>query len=88
MATPGAAPSKAAAVWSLLLFLNNRTLPNALAQTIGGGDTDTIASVAGQLAGSVAGVAGIPHEHVARIVGGEEITRVPEQFAYFVVANA
>ena len=57
-------------------------LPEVLARTIGvGGDTDTIASIAGQLAGSVAGAEGVSSELFADIEGSEEVFRIAEQFA-------
>jgi ADP-ribosyl-[dinitrogen reductase] hydrolase len=69
-------------------FIAVQPLPQVLAQTIAvGGDTDTIASIAGQVAGCVAGAAGVPREHFARVVGGEEVGRVAGQFAEFVMAN-
>jgi len=63
-------------------------LPAVLAQTIGvGGDTDTIASIAGQLAGAVTGTSGIPREHLENVNGKNEIVHVFEKFAEF-AANA
>jgi len=64
-------------------------LPSVLARTIGlGGDTDTIASIAGQLAGTVAGSQEIPHELVADIHGSEEVRSIAEAFAEFVDRKA
>jgi hypothetical protein len=55
-----------------------------LAQTIEvGGDTDTIASITGQIAGTAAGVPPDYAEHFFRITGGDEIIRVAESFADF-----
>ena len=60
-------------------------LPVVLALTIGvGGDTDTIASIAGQLAGTVVGSAGIPHDLFAAVEGGEEVAAIAEEFSEFV----
>ncbi len=57
-------------------------LPAMLARTIGaGGDTDTIASIAGQLAGAVVGAAGIPQERLRDIGGIEEVAGIAERFA-------
>jgi ADP-ribosyl-[dinitrogen reductase] hydrolase len=69
-------------------FIAMQSLPQVLAQTIAaGGDTDTIASIAGQIAGCVIGAAGIPRDHFAQVVGGEEVGRVAGQFAEFVATN-
>jgi ADP-ribosyl-[dinitrogen reductase] hydrolase len=63
-------------------------LPAVLALAIGvGGDTDTIASIAGQLAGTVVGSAGIPHELFAAVEGGEEVADIAEAFSEFVAKN-
>jgi ADP-ribosylglycohydrolase len=69
-------------------FIVAQSLPQVLAQTIAaGGDTDTIASIAGQIAGCVTGATGVPREHFAQVIGGEEVRRVAEQFAEFVTKN-
>jgi ADP-ribosyl-[dinitrogen reductase] hydrolase len=60
-------------------------LPAVLALTISvGGDTDTIASIAGQLAGTVVGSAGVPRKLVADIDGSDELGVIAEEFAEFV----
>lgn len=60
-------------------------LPTVLARTIEvGGDTDTIASIAGQLAGTVVCSAGVPHELLAEVSGGDELRAIAEDFAVFV----
>jgi ADP-ribosyl-[dinitrogen reductase] hydrolase len=60
-------------------------LPVVLARTIeAGGDTDTIASIVGQLAGAVLGASGIPREHLANVSGVEEVVHISERFAEFV----
>jgi ADP-ribosyl-[dinitrogen reductase] hydrolase len=60
-------------------------LAAVLALTIGvGGDTDTIASIAGQLAGTVVGSAGVPHELVADVEGSNELAIIAGEFADFV----
>ncbi len=60
-------------------------LPIVLARTISvGGDTDTIASIAGQLAGTVVGSAGVPHDLLAEVSRGDELRVVAENFAGFV----
>ena len=61
------------------------TLPGVLARTISdGGDTDTIASIAGQLAGTVVGSAGVPHELFVDVEGSDEVAVIAEAFAEFV----
>ena len=60
-------------------------LPVVLSEAIhAGGDTDTIASITGQLAGTVVGTAGVPHELFADINDFEEVARVAQDFAEFV----
>jgi ADP-ribosylglycohydrolase len=60
-------------------------LPAVLALTIGvGGDTDTIGSIAGQLAGTVVGSCGVPHELVIDVDGSDEAIVIAEEFAKFV----
>jgi ADP-ribosylglycohydrolase len=60
-------------------------LPTVLAQTISiGGDTDTIASITGQLAGTVLGSAGVPDNLVSEVDASEELKAVAEDFAAFV----
>lgn len=60
-------------------------LPIVLAQTISvGGDTDTLASMAGQVAGTVAGLAGIPHDLLAEVSGSDELKSTAEDFAEFI----
>ena len=65
-------------------FIAEQPLSVVIAQAIEvGGDTDTIASITGQIAGTAAGVP--PHHagHFARITGGDEIIRIAEGFADF-----
>lgn len=53
-------------------------LSDVLAMTIGaGGDTDTIASTAGQLAGTVVGVAGVPSHLLPTIQGVDNVVATP-----------
>jgi ADP-ribosyl-[dinitrogen reductase] hydrolase len=60
-------------------------LQTVLALTISvGGDTDTIASIAGQLAGTVVGSAGVPHKLVHDVDGSHEVVATAEKFAAFV----
>jgi ADP-ribosyl-[dinitrogen reductase] hydrolase len=57
------------------------TLQTVLAKTIGGGgDTDTLASIAGTVVGSM----GIPHDLVAAIHGSDEFILTVDEFAKFV----
>ena len=63
----------------------SNNLADVLAMTITcGGDTDTIASIAGQLAGTVVGVAGVPSDLVAAIQGADNVVAAAHQFANFV----
>jgi ADP-ribosylglycohydrolase len=64
------------------------TLPAVLARTISvGGDADTIASIAGQLAGTVVGSAGVPHRLFVDVEGSDEVAVIAEAFAEFVERN-
>lgn len=66
-------------------FVAEKSLSAVIGQAIeAGGDTDTIASITGQIAGTVAGVPPDYGEHFSRIVGGDETIRVAESFAKFV----
>jgi ADP-ribosyl-[dinitrogen reductase] hydrolase len=65
-------------------FISTQPLEDVLSQTISaGGDTDTIASITGQLAGCVTGPAGISNERFDKVEGGDEVLRVSRQFAEF-----
>lgn len=65
------------------------SLSIVLAQAIGvGGDTDTIASITGQIAGTVVGPLADYREHFSRITDGDEVIQVAERFADFVSARA
>jgi ADP-ribosyl-[dinitrogen reductase] hydrolase len=69
-------------------FIAEESLPKVIAQAVeAGGDTDTIASITGQIAGAVAGVPADYAEHFARMDGGDEVIRVAESFADFVSAT-
>jgi ADP-ribosyl-[dinitrogen reductase] hydrolase len=58
------------------------------AETIGaGGDTDTIASIAGQLAGAVVGAAGIPDDVFARIKDSDQVRLLAQEFAKFIATQ-
>jgi len=48
---------------------------------LAGGDTDTIASMAGQIAGAAAGTAGLPGELLTRLAEGKEITDIAQAFS-------
>jgi ADP-ribosyl-[dinitrogen reductase] hydrolase len=66
-------------------LIASEPLPTVLARTISvGGDTDTIASIAGQLAGTVVGSAGVPQDLLTGIRGGDELRAISEDFADFV----
>jgi ADP-ribosyl-[dinitrogen reductase] hydrolase len=47
----------------------------------GGGDTDTIASIAGQVAGTLIGRAALPDEMLARIIERDLIEGISNEFA-------
>jgi ADP-ribosyl-[dinitrogen reductase] hydrolase len=62
--------------------IGEKPLSTVIAQAIeAGGDTDTIASITGQIAGTAGGVPADYAEHFSRIIGGDEIIRVAEAFA-------
>lgn len=62
-------------------------LSTVLARTIRcGGDTDTIASITGQVAGTVVGAASIPGDFFDDVDEGEEIFRIASHFARFVAS--
>src|SRR5262245_38557203 len=70
----------------LALFAARRVrgqeLVEVLRDTIlAGGDTDTIASIAGQVAGAAIGRAGLPEELLDRLHGRDQITQIAERFA-------
>jgi ADP-ribosyl-[dinitrogen reductase] hydrolase len=66
-------------------FIFKQSLPAVIAQTVeAGGDTDTIASIAGQIAGTVVGAPAISSGLFASITGGDEAIRVAARFADFV----
>lgn len=59
-----------------------KTLEVVLARAISiGGVTDTIASIAGQVAGAVVGSKGVPHELVSAVEGSDEVIPVADEFA-------
>jgi ADP-ribosyl-[dinitrogen reductase] hydrolase len=63
----------------------HEAFPAVLARTISaGGDTDTIAAITGQLAGTVVGFTGLPHGEIAKIDGCEELAAIAQDFAGFV----
>lgn len=65
-------------------FIVEEPLSRVLAQAIeAGGDTDTIASITGKIAGTVAGVPPDYAQHFSKIVDGDEIIQVAESFAEF-----
>ena|SRR5215469_476756 len=62
-----------------------RPLEAVIAQAIEvGGDTDTIASITGQVAGTAAGVVSDCEQHFSTIREGDEVIRIAERFAGFV----
>jgi len=66
-------------------FVAEQPLSVVITQAIeAGGDTDTIASITGQIAGTVAGVTPDCMRHVSTIVESGEVIRIAEHFANFV----
>lgn len=49
-----------------------------------GGDTDTIASITGQVAGTAAGIVSDYERHFSTITEGDEAIRIAQRFADFV----
>jgi ADP-ribosyl-[dinitrogen reductase] hydrolase len=65
-------------------WIAEEPLSTVLARAIGaGGDTDTIASIAGQVAGAVVGASGLPTECFDSIDGSDEVFQVATRFAAF-----
>jgi ADP-ribosylglycohydrolase len=52
-----------------------------------GGDTDTIASLTGQLSGTVVGATGVRRDLFGGVEGSEEIFQIVGRFAKFVSAR-
>ena len=68
-------------------YLTAEPLSAVLARAItAGGDTDTIASITGQIAGTVVGATSISRDFFDAIDAGEEIVRIGGQFARFVAS--
>jgi len=66
-------------------FVMEHPLETVLAQAIRvGGDTDTIASITGQVAGTAAGVVSDYERHFSTMTGGDEAIRIAQRFADFV----
>jgi ADP-ribosylglycohydrolase len=66
-------------------FVAEQPLSAVLAQAIeAGGDTDTVASITGQIAGTAAGMTTECRRHIATIVEGDEVIKTSEHFADFV----
>lgn len=69
-------------------FIVKDPLPAILEQVISaGGDTDTIASITGQLAGSVVGPTGVPTDQFSGLHELAEVRRSAEAFASFIGAQ-
>jgi ADP-ribosylglycohydrolase len=63
----------------------NHSIESVLTSAIAcGGDTDTIASITGQIAGTVAGASAIRADHMEHIEGRQQIADITEKFAEFV----
>jgi len=68
--------------------VRRRPFADLLQRTIAaGGDTDTIASIAGQIAGAALGASALPSDLVARLRDREEILGIAGRFAEAVVAR-
>ena len=66
-------------------LIDKQPLPAVLVQAIStGGDADTVASITGQIAGTVTGPAGVPYDLFSGVEAHEEISRIAEVFAEFV----
>src|ERR1700722_3757837 len=69
-------------------YIAEEPLSVVLARPISaGGDTDTIASLTGQLAGTVVRATGVPHDLFGGVEGSEEIFQIARRFAKFVSAR-
>ena len=69
-------------------FIAEEPLPAVLGRAIGaGGDTDTIASITGQIAGAAVGLKGLPNDLFSDVQDSEVIFRIAQQFAKFVSAQ-
>ena len=65
-------------------FVAKQPLSKVIAQAIeAGGDTDTIASITGQIAGTAAGIAADFKGHFSRVIECDEVIRIAEHFASF-----
>jgi len=61
------------------------TLPAVIEQAISvGGDTDTIASITGQLAGMIVGFNGVPLDLFLHVRAGDNVLSIAHEFAEFV----
>lgn len=66
-------------------FVTEQPLSVVIAQAIeAGGDTDTIASITGQIAGTAVGIAPDCRGHISAIIEGDEVIRIAEHFADFI----
>jgi len=69
-------------------FVAEQPLSTVIAQAIEvGGDTDTIASITGQVAGTAAGIAADLSGHFSSVIEGDEVIRIAEKFANFLGEN-
>lgn len=63
-------------------------ITDVLAQTVSlGGDTDTITAIVGQIAGTVVGSKGVPHDLVMAIDGSDELIAIAGEFAEFIASQ-
>jgi ADP-ribosylglycohydrolase len=69
-------------------FIAELPLSKVIAQAIeAGGDTDTVASITGQIAGTVSGFEPDCAAHFSQVAGSKETTDVAARFADFLCAN-
>ena len=69
-------------------FIAEAPLPAVLARTISaGGDTDTIASITGQISGTVVCAAGVSSDLFSSVQDSQDVFRIVQQFADFVSAR-
>lgn len=76
----------------LALFASQQVLRLGFAETVAqiiqvGGDTDTIASIAGQVAGAAVGFAGLPAQMMERLSEREALLDVANRFAEAILAT-
>lgn len=80
--TSGFTPETVAVAVLLVSQIVERGIESAIYELNSvGGDTDTIGSIAGQIAGAALGASSLPLHLLARVPFADEVTQVAEQFA-------